>query len=86
MPRIRFLADTIVETEGYRRGEHIAAGTVREVNEASANRWLRRNLAELVVDPPPPARRRPAPVLVVPEPAPEPPPPAPEPPPAEEQP
>jgi hypothetical protein len=46
--RVRFLEDTIFETEGFRKGPRFEAGSVHEFSDDAAERWIRRGLAEKV--------------------------------------
>lgn len=50
MPHIKFIRSVTPHESGEYRP---AVGDVIEVNEASAQRWLRRKAAEIVVAPPP---------------------------------
>jgi hypothetical protein len=43
--RIRFTQDAIYETEGVGRGPTFAAGSVHELRDDLARRWLRREMA-----------------------------------------
>jgi len=48
MKRVRFLRDEIYESEGRKKGPVYKAGSVHDFEDDFADRWLRRNAAELV--------------------------------------
>lgn len=57
--RIRFTETVVYETEGPGKGPVYEAGSVHEVSDDFAGRWLRRKVA--VIEPDPPAPEQPAP-------------------------
>ena len=44
--RVRFLKTAIYETEGFERGPRFEEGSVHDLREDIAERWIRRGLAE----------------------------------------
>lgn len=70
--RIRFLKDAVYETEGPGRGPRFEAGSVHEMREDLARRWIHRQLAEEVTAAPRPTRPSRPPRPPAPQPAAEP--------------
>lgn len=54
--KIRFIKTVQAETEGRNKGPTYKEGTVLDLPEDSANRWLRRSVAVEHTDPPKPAK------------------------------
>lgn len=54
--KIRFITTVQAETEGRHRGPVYEAGTVLDLPEASARRWLRRSVAVEHIDAPKPVK------------------------------
>jgi hypothetical protein len=48
--KVRFLADAVYETEGRNQGRKFVAGRVYVLSQDLAQRWIRRNVAELAED------------------------------------
>jgi len=71
--RVRFLQDTVFETEGFRKGPFFEAGSVHDLREDLAQKWINRGVAEKVEPALPRATRTPAPPPAPPAPPPEPP-------------
>jgi len=46
--RVRFLQDAVYETEGFRKGPRFEAGSVHELRDDLAQRWINRGVAERV--------------------------------------
>jgi hypothetical protein len=66
MKRILFTKETVYETEGVGRGPTFKAGSVYDLRDDLADRWLRREVAVLAPEPEPDAASTPP---AVPEPA-----------------